>query len=394
MPYDIRKRSCKQSDGKKGEYVVVKKSEDRTEQKSCHTTKEKAKGALSARYANKANEGETVKITLEELRQLISEAMAEVTRPLPVYEEDAEILTTYEEGEEDLEEAIETTIDSDVVKNYLDVEGGAAGAADTVAAVRAASDTDDDQALSDDEILAKVKDIDGVEQHPSGDLVDTATLTEAVMVALQPMIKPVHQEMTRDEFWMKIAGIDTKSLNEGDVVDLFPKDKPAPQDKDMLANALAKRAMEMVGQRADRAENMVDLDGYKNNIDVNIDIDFDPEFYRIFLSPYIDDYDGKESPPLADQVYNSYVLGMAGDHAEKMDDIIERIGIDYFDEDIVTVMKSAGDDRFGGSQDQMITSPVSGDSNEDWIYDLEGEMEAKMRGMESGKVAELEQEED
>jgi hypothetical protein len=181
---------------------------------------------------------------------------------------------------------------------------------------------------------------------------------------------------------------------EGDVVDLFPKGKPAPQDKDTLANALAKRAMEMAGQRADKAENMVDLDGDKNNINVNIDIDVDPELYKIFLSPYIDDYDDTESQPLAEYIYKNYVLGIAGDHTEKMDDIIERIGIDYFDEDIVTVMKSAGDDRFGGSQDQMMTSPVSGDSNEDWIYDLEGEMEAKMQGIASGDIAELEPDDD
>ena len=114
---------------------------------------------------------------------------------------------------------------------------------------------------------------------------------------------------------LTISEIKSRSLLnilEGDVVDLFPKDKPAPQDKDMLANALAKRAMEMAGQRADRAENMVDLDGDKNNIDVNIDIDFDPELYRLFLSPYTDDYDGKESPPLAEYIYKNYVLFRRG----------------------------------------------------------------------------------
>ena len=38
---------------------------------------------------------------------------------------------------------------------------------------------------------------------------------------------------------------------------------------------------------------------------------------------------------------------------------------------------------------ELATSAVSGDSEEDWIYDLEGEMEAKMQGMESGKVVDL-----
>ena len=184
-------------------------------------------------------------------------------------------------------------------------------------------------------------------------------------------------------------------ITEGEVVDLFPKGKPAPQDKEMLAKAMAKRAMEMVDQRAGRAENMVDLDGDKDNIDVNIDIDFDPEFYKIFLSPYIDiDGHGNEVPSLVDHVYDNYVMGMAGDYAEKLDDIIERIGIDYFDQDIEYVLKALGDDRFDGSQDQMMTSPVSGDSDEDWIYDLEGEMEDKMQGIESGDIVELEPDDD
>jgi len=42
-----------------------------------------------------------------------------------------------------------------------------------------------------------------------------------------------------------------------------------------------------------------------------------------------------------------------------------------------------------GEPQEMIASPVSGDSNEDWIYDLEGEMEAKMQGIESGNVVDL-----
>jgi hypothetical protein len=40
-------------------------------------------------------------------------------------------------------------------------------------------------------------------------------------------------------------------------------------------------------------------------------------------------------------------------------------------------------------EEEMVSSPVSGDSDEDWIYDLEGEMEAKMQGMESGNVVDL-----
>ena len=333
MPYDIRKRNCRQAGGKKGKYVVVKKkSKGRTEQESCHTSKKKAKGAVRARYASESNEGETVKITLEELRKLISEAMAEVTRPLPVYEEDAdaEILTTYEEGEDELEEAIETTVDPDVVKNYLDSEGGAAGPEDTVAAVRDASDTDDDQALSDDEVLAKVKDVPGIEQSSSGDLIDTSTLTEAVMVALRPMIKPVHQEMTQDDFWMKVAGIKAEPMNEGEVVDMFSDDQKKQNAVKRLAHALAARA-----------EKMLDADGDGDNIAVHVD-------HELFLSPYKDLHGRRvvEVPSLAEMIYKDYISGKAGDQAESLDSIIERISIDYFDEDIEYALESLGDDRF------------------------------------------------
>lgn len=266
-------------------------------------------------------------------------------------------------------------------RDELEQKGGAVDAASLAQAIRTASADDSDEKLSDEEITGMAVDqADDISQHPAGDIIDTDALNERDRVTRNQLVKIIKEELAQ--------------IAEGDVVDLFPKDKPAPQDKDMLANALAKRAMEVAGQRADRAENMVDLDGDKNNIDVNIDIDFDPELYRLFLSPYTDDYDGKESPPLAEYIYKNYVLGMAGDHSEKMDDIIERIGIDYFDEDIVTVMKSAGDDRFDGSQDKMMTSPISGDSDEDWIYDLEGEMEAKMQGMASGDIAELEPDDD
>ena len=55
MPWKSIKRDCKQkSTGKAGTHVVVKKKKDgSTEQESCHTTDEKAKAALRARYASK-----------------------------------------------------------------------------------------------------------------------------------------------------------------------------------------------------------------------------------------------------------------------------------------------------------------------------------------------------
>ena len=96
-----------------------------------------------------------------------------------------------------------------------------------------------------------------------------------------------------------------------------------------IANALAKRAMEML-----------DLDGEENNIEVRVDP-------NLFLTPYID-FDGHkgEVPALADHIYTSYVSGKSGDQAHSLEDIIDRIDIDYFDEDLQYALEALGDDRF------------------------------------------------
>jgi len=73
MPWSTLKRDCKQSDGKSGSYVVLKKkSGGGTEQASCHTSEEKAKGAVGARYTN---EGRKMRITGRQIMRLIREAI-------------------------------------------------------------------------------------------------------------------------------------------------------------------------------------------------------------------------------------------------------------------------------------------------------------------------------
>ena len=84
MPWKSLKRDCKQkSTGKTGTHVVVKKKKDgSTEQESCHTSDEKAKAAVRARYANK---NESVVMSEKQLRKLISKILKErlqlVTQP-------------------------------------------------------------------------------------------------------------------------------------------------------------------------------------------------------------------------------------------------------------------------------------------------------------------------
>jgi hypothetical protein len=148
-------------------------------------------------------------------------------------------------------------------------------------------------------------------------------------------------------------------ITEGEVVDLFPKGKPGPQDKMALAKAMAARA-----------EELLDLDGDGDDIEVRVEP-------SLFMQPYIDvDGHGNEVPSLVDHVYDNYVMGMAGDYAEKLDDIIGRIGIDYFDENIEYALKALGDDRFDGSQDQMSDISLVDDkkvaSAEDGTYVIDG----------------------
>lgn len=50
MPYSVKKRKCKTSDGKSGKYVITKKGDNK--KISCHTSKTKADSAVRAKYAN------------------------------------------------------------------------------------------------------------------------------------------------------------------------------------------------------------------------------------------------------------------------------------------------------------------------------------------------------
>ena len=75
MPWKVRKRKCRQGDGDKGKYVVVKvKRGGGTEQSSCHTSKKRAQAATRARYASAYGES-VVKITAGQLRQIIKEEL-------------------------------------------------------------------------------------------------------------------------------------------------------------------------------------------------------------------------------------------------------------------------------------------------------------------------------
>ena len=74
MPWSVKKRNCKQSNGKSGSYIVTKK--DSNKESSCHTSKEKAQASIRARYAN---EGVTMRVKLPRLKNIIRNVLLEMS---------------------------------------------------------------------------------------------------------------------------------------------------------------------------------------------------------------------------------------------------------------------------------------------------------------------------
>jgi len=48
MPYTVRKRSCRQSSGKKGKYVLSYTDKSGKKHSNCHTSRKKAQGQIAA----------------------------------------------------------------------------------------------------------------------------------------------------------------------------------------------------------------------------------------------------------------------------------------------------------------------------------------------------------
>ena len=77
MPYKVKKQKCKQADGDSGSYVVQKKKSGKWKKSSCHTSKEKAQGAVRARYASEKGASESTDLIKEFIRSVILEAKRE-----------------------------------------------------------------------------------------------------------------------------------------------------------------------------------------------------------------------------------------------------------------------------------------------------------------------------
>ena len=185
-------------------------------------------------------------------------------------------------------------------------------------------------------------------------------------------------------------------IHEGEVVNLFSGDREKQNAVLSIARALANRTAEMLNNTLKKglSDKDIDLDIERERPDY-IDMNIDPE---LFLTPYADiDGDGRLVRPLAQEVYEDYVSGKAGDQAESLVGILGRIEVDYFDEMIQYALEALGDDRFtmphtyydDDDDQKMKTRELASQQDPDDVDAMEAEIEAKMQGIESGEVVEL-----
>ena len=181
-------------------------------------------------------------------------------------------------------------------------------------------------------------------------------------------------KITRKQI-IRIVKEEISRITEGEVVDMFGSDQKKAQAEERIARALAARA-----------EEMIDVDDDSPDY---VEVMVDP---KLFLTPYIDT-DGRKVRSLAQSVYEDYISKKAGDQAESLKHILGRIEIDYFDEPIEDTLKALGDDRFDGTQDQMMkTKELASQQSADEVEEMGMDFERFLQGIESGDVVELEQE--
>jgi len=185
---------------------------------------------------------------------------------------------------------------------------------------------------------------------------EKGTLNEAAMVSLQPIQRMERKEESLKSKWMRIAGIDTKSLNEGEVID-FPGGTSEPELPWVFGpEGYVKRSQ--LSQQYEKKE--------------DIGADSPPEVmiaramaYRASeLTNYQQEFDDEIFSDYAMRIYQDYVLGKSGDKNQMLDSMLNRIDDGgWSDEDIMDIASggeqyydlSPGDDT-GMSQTKELAS--------------------------------------
>jgi len=80
MPYTIRKRKCKQSDGDSGRFVLSYTDQKGKKHRACHTSKKKARGQIAAIEAES--------LVREYITNVLQESLKETTEELATKKDD------------------------------------------------------------------------------------------------------------------------------------------------------------------------------------------------------------------------------------------------------------------------------------------------------------------
>ena len=100
MPYTIRKRKCKQSDGDSGRYVLSYTDKKGKKHRACHTSRKKARGQIAAIEAEGTKM--TDKESLSELRNFIRSVIKEELNEAPAQDD----LDKDDDGDEDFADVL------------------------------------------------------------------------------------------------------------------------------------------------------------------------------------------------------------------------------------------------------------------------------------------------
>tara|TARA_R100001126_G_C4878924_1_gene177865 strand:- start:1091 stop:1777 length:687 start_codon:yes stop_codon:yes gene_type:complete len=164
---------------------------------------------------------------------------------------------------------------------------------------------------------------------------EKSTLNEAVMVSLKPIQKIDSKPESLESKWMRIAGIDTDQINEGEVID-FPGGSGAPKLPWVFGpEGYVKRSE--LSQQYEKKE--------------DIGADSPPEVmiaramaYRASeLTNYQQEFDDEIFSDYAMRIYQDYVSGKSGDKDQMLDSMLNRIDDGGWDDEEIMEIASAAE---------------------------------------------------
>jgi hypothetical protein len=198
----------------------------------------------------------------------------------------------------------------------------------------------------------------------------------------------------------KMIRSEVLQLAEGEVFNLFSDDQDKKNAVERIAHALAARAEELLDNKIGSVEASLDLDGGGDNIEVDVDVNIDPNLYKLFLQPYPDiDGHGDLVTALAEQIYgHTKHEDVVGTSEDPLSYILSRIETDMYDEDIEYALEALGDDRFAppfvNRSQHSKTKDMAAQQDPGDVGEMELDFDKYLKGIESGDVVEFPYEED